>query len=229
MTVTRPRRGILLLAVTTLAGCSTVAGWTGEIVSVHDGDTLTAVQNGQHYTLRLNAIDAPELDQAFGVASQQSLAALCLQQTARIDELGHDKYDRVLARVSCRGLDVNSEQIRLGMAWHYTRYSQDRELAGLEGVARTQKRGLWSLPQPEAPWHHRHAASAASGQPAPSPARMSHHSDAGCGTRHYCREMTDCAEALYYFRECKLSGLDGNHDGTPCESLCRSSHPVAPL
>lgn len=41
-----------------------------------------------------------------------------------------------------------------------------------------------------------------------------------CGTKTYCREMTSCADALYHLKECGLTRLDGDGDGSPCESLC---------
>ena len=42
-----------------------------------------------------------------------------------------------------------------------------------------------------------------------------------CGKKRYCRQMASCAEAMFYLRECGLRRLDGNHDGIPCNSLCR--------
>ncbi|WP_081679121.1 excalibur calcium-binding domain-containing protein [Methylobacter luteus] len=33
--------------------------------------------------------------------------------------------------------------------------------------------------------------------------------------------MTNCAEARFYINIRGLSGLDGNHDGILCTSLCR--------
>jgi len=41
-----------------------------------------------------------------------------------------------------------------------------------------------------------------------------------CGGKRYCREMTSCAEARFYLETCGLSQLDGDGDGSPCESLC---------
>ena len=42
-----------------------------------------------------------------------------------------------------------------------------------------------------------------------------------CGGKRYCREMASCREALFYLQKCGLTRLDGNHDGIPCNSLCR--------
>lgn len=45
-------------------------------VKVQDGDTLTVLVNKAQIRVRLDAIDAPELSQAFGKRSRQSLAEL---------------------------------------------------------------------------------------------------------------------------------------------------------
>src|SRR5689334_14100657 len=42
----------------------------------------------------------------------------------------------------------------------------------------------------------------------------------GCGSKYYCREMSSCAEAMHYFKDCGLLRLDGDNDGVPCESIC---------
>jgi Excalibur calcium-binding domain len=41
-----------------------------------------------------------------------------------------------------------------------------------------------------------------------------------CGSKTTCGQMTSCAEALYYLNTCKVTRLDGDKDGVPCESIC---------
>lgn len=41
-----------------------------------------------------------------------------------------------------------------------------------------------------------------------------------CGTKKYCKEMKSCKEAMFFLNECKLSKLDKDKDGIPCEKLC---------
>ena len=41
-----------------------------------------------------------------------------------------------------------------------------------------------------------------------------------CGSKRYCGEMNTCEEATYYYEQCGVSRLDGDSDGTPCESIC---------
>ncbi len=52
-------------------------------------------------------------------------------------------------------LNVNKELLRQGMAWHYKYFNKDEELAELEQEAREKKIGLWSQPNPIAPWDFR--------------------------------------------------------------------------
>ena len=41
--------------------------------------------------------------------------------------------------------------------------------------------------------------------------------DAGCDGRKYCSQMTSCAEAKFFLKNCPGTEMDGNNDGTPCE------------
>lgn len=38
-----------------------------------------------------------------------------------------------------------------------------------------------------------------------------------CDGRTHCSEMTSCAEATFFLRNCPNVEMDGNHDGVPCE------------
>ena len=43
-----------------------------------------------------------------------------------------------------------------------------------------------------------------------------------CDGRTYCSQMTSCAEATYFLRNCPNTKMDGNNDGIPCErQWCR--------
>ena len=39
-----------------------------------------------------------------------------------------------------------------------------------------------------------------------------------CDGRKYCSEMTSCQEAKYFLKNCPGTAMDGDGDGTPCES-----------
>jgi endonuclease YncB( thermonuclease family) len=128
----------------------------GKVVSVQDGDTLTILIDRRQVRVRLTDIDAPELKQAFGTRSRQSLSEMCFGKIASLDVRGQDRYHRSLAQVTCDGKDANAEQVRRGYAWIFVRYApRDSPLYFLEQEARTARRGLWADSAPVAPWDWR--------------------------------------------------------------------------
>lgn len=128
----------------------------GRVVRVTDGDTLTILANGHdQIKVRLAEIDAPEKAQPFGQRSKQSLSDLCFGKDAVLQKIDTDRYGRAVARVYCAGVDANTKQIRLGLAWVYRKYLHDQSLLDLENEARAAKRGLWIDSTPVPPWEYR--------------------------------------------------------------------------
>jgi micrococcal nuclease len=135
------------------------------VVGVSDGDTLTARCHSstdapvQMLKVRLAEVDAPEQHQPFGTRSRENLASICFRQSAEVRPIaatgGLDRYGRTVAHVRCKGIDVNTEQVRAGMAWVFDRYATDRRLYALQDAARTAHRGLWADAHPVAPWEWR--------------------------------------------------------------------------
>lgn len=147
----------LLAAAFALASLAARADFTGKVVAVADGDTITVLRDKEQVKIRLVEIDAPEKAQAFGNKSKQSLSDLCFDKTATLADKGKDRYGRTLALVTCNGIDANAEQVRQGMAWVYRRYtSKDSPLYAVEGEAKAAKRGLWADAEPMPPWEWRH-------------------------------------------------------------------------
>ena len=115
--------------------------------------------------------------------------------------------------------DANLAQLRAGMAWWYEYYAHEQPAADREsykqaaGVAKRARLGLWRDADAVPPWAWRRGARAPERAPEPSALR--------CGAKRYCREMSSCAEAIFYLRECGRGSLDGDGDGVPCASICR--------
>jgi hypothetical protein len=125
-----------------------------------------------------------------------------------------------VGKVWVNGLDANLEQVKRGMAWVYEKYASDPAYFSAERTAKNARIGLWNQPSPTPPWIFRHPERAGSSITAKPPA-PSNKSTGRCGEKRFCKEMRDCAEARYFFEVCGLKKLDGNGDGTPCESLCQ--------
>ena len=125
------------------------------VTGVADGDTLYANVAGHSVRIRLAQIDAPEKAQAFGRRSEQSLGELVGKRQVEVTWKSLDRYGRPVAQVSVDGLDVSGEQVRLGFAWVFRRYSNDATLIALEAQAKSSGVGLWADPHPIAPWEWR--------------------------------------------------------------------------
>lgn len=147
---------VLLFLAVLIAPSAALADFTGRVVKVSDGDTLTVLVNKTQIRVRLDAIDAPELKQAFGKRSRQSLADLCAGKTAAVAERGKDRYGRTIGVVTCAAVEANAEQVRRGMAWVFDRYAPaGSPLYGLQSKAQGIRQGLWADARPIAPWDWR--------------------------------------------------------------------------
>ena len=158
---------LLLIGLTSTA----YADFTGRVVSVADGDTITILDdaNRQH-KIRLSGIDAPESKQAFGARSKQRLVDMVHGKTVRADCTKTDRYGREVCKVWVRPadcpqcgetLDVNYSQISAGLTWWYRAYSKEQSpedrgrYESEENEARQRKRGLWVDDAPVPPWDWR--------------------------------------------------------------------------
>lgn len=147
----------ILLIVALLASFPAQAGqaFSGRVVGIADGDTLTVLTNTTPRKIRLAEIDAPEKKQAFGERAKLSLSDLCFKQQADVSPGVTDRYGRTVARVSCAGVDASLHQVQHGMAWAYTRYLTDPGIASAEQAARNAGAGLWADAEPTPPWLYR--------------------------------------------------------------------------
>ncbi len=128
---------------------------TGTVLRVIDGDSALIQVGDESLEVRLDAIDAPEYDAPFGQEAKQSLKRHAEGRDVELVIKDHDRYDRPVARVVLEGKDISLLLVSEGLAWHYTRYSDDAELARAEVAARAARRGLWSLDDPVPPWEAR--------------------------------------------------------------------------
>ena len=138
------------------------ADFTGRVVGISDGDTISVMHGTRAEKIRLNGIDCPEKRQAFGQRAKQFTSKLAFGKDVTIKTFSHDKYGRTIGDVILLdGRILNQELIKAGLAWWYEKYSRNTMLRDLEAEARTAKHGLWVYPDPIAPWEWRHRMLAA--------------------------------------------------------------------
>lgn len=136
---------IISLAVFTLATFQTHADFTGKVISIADGDTITVLTaNSNQKRIRLSNIDAPEKNQPFGTKAKDFTGSLIFGKQVYIKEDGTDQYNRVLGTVFLDNQNINKIIVHNGYAWAYKRYVKDSSYISLELDAKRHKRGLWS-------------------------------------------------------------------------------------
>lgn len=134
------------------------ADFTGKVVKVADGDTITVLRDGEQIKIRLACIDAPEKAQPFGSVARQSMSKMLFGKEVRVVEQGRDRYGRTIGRVYQGDVDVSAEQIQQGMAWVYRKYTKEAALYLLEDEAKQHRLGLWADAEPTPPWAWRKRA-----------------------------------------------------------------------
>ena len=123
-----------------------------ENIRVVDGDTIRAEANGKEIKIRLIEIDAPEMNQPFGVQSKIFLNRLLNKKNVTLISQGEDRYGRTLGEIYADGENANTLMIRSGFAWVYDRYVKDSSLYVYQDQARAKNLGLWQAKDPIAPW-----------------------------------------------------------------------------
>jgi endonuclease YncB( thermonuclease family) len=105
--------------------------------------------------IRLYGVDCPEKRQAFGSRAKQFTADNVFRKIVEIKPVDRDRYGRTVAWVIVDGQNLNQSLVEAGLAWHYKKYSSDRNLAELEDQARKVRVGLWFDPHAVPPWTFR--------------------------------------------------------------------------
>ena len=88
---------ILLTLLLTLT--ASAFEFTGKVVGVADGDTITVLYNKQQHKVRFQHIDCPESTQAFGAKAKQALSEKVFGKTVTVKWKEMDRYKRILGDV----------------------------------------------------------------------------------------------------------------------------------
>lgn len=133
-----------------------LAGWTGLVVVIADGDTIDVLRDGRPVKVRIASIDTPERGQPWGKRAKQATAELAFKKQVRVLPKEVDRYGRTVADVFLpSGHSLGQVLVANGLAWYYREYSSETLLGKLERSARAAGKGLWADPNPVPPWEWR--------------------------------------------------------------------------
>jgi micrococcal nuclease len=130
---------------------------TATVITVYDGDTLSAEVQGTVVNLRLYGIDAPESGQGGNVTATRFLMQLVLGHPLEIKVIDTDRFGRPLALVIRKGKasSVNAAMVGNGYAWvnpDQCKVDDCTYWKELESQARKLKLGIWSGYDLVPPW-----------------------------------------------------------------------------
>ncbi|MBP2845795.1 thermonuclease family protein, partial [Dickeya oryzae] len=80
------------------------------------------------------------------------LKKLIAGQSVTVSYTEHDRYGRIIGRVSLQGTDASTYMVSAGAAWVYDRYNTDDHLPDIQRQAQAAQRGLWTESDPVPPW-----------------------------------------------------------------------------
>ena len=141
----------LLFSLTTLFSQTTLKA---KVIGIKDGDTVVVLDSlNNQITLRLAEVDCPEKSQPFGTKAKQFTSDQIYLKTIKYVVTDTDRYGRSIAMIyyDTDNKYLSAEIIKVGMGWHYKKYSTSKELATFEINARKNKIGLWIEENPIEP------------------------------------------------------------------------------
>lgn len=198
-----------------------------QVINVVDGDTIDVLIDGVEYRLRYILVDTPETKhptkgvEPFGLEAYEANRQLVEGKTVQLekDVSETDRYGRLLRYVYMGDLLVNEELLRRGLAQVATfppdvkyvdRFLAVQQEAQAAGVGMWGSQPIESPPQPTSP---------------PGPPQSSE-AVCGCsGNIYNCGDFSTHAQAQACYEYCVSQGrgdvhrLDGDNDGSACESL----------
>lgn len=208
-----------------------------QVVRVVDGDTIDVSIDGVTYPLRYIGIDSPESGTPQGDRATEANRELVAGQTVYLetDVSDRDPYDRLLRYVYLAdGTLVNARLVRQGfaVAKEYPPDTQlSQRLANAQVKAEEAGAGFWAPvataipPTPEPPKATATGEVSQPTQPPPPPPTASPAVCACGGNLYNCGDFGTHARAQACYEYCKSLGfgdvhqLDGDHDGSACETL----------
>lgn len=133
--------------------------FTGRVVDVADGDTLTIISSdNETIKIRLAGIDCPEGWQAHGEEAKQFLASKVDNRRVRIALETIDQHGRTVGQVLVNGENINEQIVAQGHGWVYRKYctaDHCKDWLKLEKAARKARLGLWQEKNLQPPWEWR--------------------------------------------------------------------------
>jgi len=92
--------------------------FTGKVVGVSDGDTISVMRAGRAVKVRLHGIDCPEKKQPYGTKAKRFTSDRAFRNEVTVYVKDKDRYGRIVGEVILPDiLSLNKELVFVGLAW----------------------------------------------------------------------------------------------------------------
>ena len=132
-----------------------------QVASIYDGDTMRVICDGERMQLRLNCIDAPEMEQKpWGKVARDYLRTIATPSVRIIGEK-KDRYGRTIAEVWTHDSDEIQENLNLSMVYSgraavYPQYCKEQQYYQAQKAAQSLPAGIWEKAGDwQKPWEYR--------------------------------------------------------------------------
>lgn len=154
---------IALFCLLLLSVPAHVFAWSGTVVSVHDGDTITVEDaQGKRHKIRIYGVDSPELAQNHGAEARDMTARMVMGKVVQVIPAQKGKsYKREVAGiVMLNAMVVQDVLVSTGLAWVDDRYCKLQicdlwRMHQADARGAEPPRGLWADEEPIPPWKWR--------------------------------------------------------------------------
>ncbi len=188
------------------------------VTKIVDGDTIDVQVDGKKDVIRLIGINAPETGECFGKEATERAKEVLSSKNVNLEadptQGERDKYKRLLRYVFVDGKNFDELMVREGFAKEYTYktvYKYQSLFKTAQKEAQDNKRGLWADGACS-------KTSIIEQKPASS---SSTNQNFTCDCSKLCSQIATCEEAYFQLNNCGCTARDSDHDGIPCESLCK--------
>jgi endonuclease YncB( thermonuclease family) len=154
---------IALIAIFTIAFCTTIVGqhkMVGTVIEVKDGRTVVLDLQTVKINAVLQHIEVPEPGQQLHATVREHLEKLVLGKTVTFRP--HLIMSlRTMGQLEVDGVDISEQLVRDGAAWVMPLSDPAQETAAhavyrrAEALARSDKRGIWTVPNLKPAWEYR--------------------------------------------------------------------------
>jgi len=143
---------LFYFVILTVALNLSAATFTGTCIRISDGDSIAVWVHSKVVEIELDGIDCPEISQDFGKEAKDFTSSKIFKKKVTVHIKSYDSIGRVVGRVLIDDKNLSLELIKAGLAWYDKQHGSDKTLKKAQKKAKKNKKGLWSKPNPVAPW-----------------------------------------------------------------------------